>query len=190
MNNSWEFLSKFVEIKTPWLTLIGEKIKDDRGTILDYWRVEKDDSLIIITQYQKQLIFPKKTFRVGIKKATLDFAGGRVNPSFTLQENALIILKRELNIDSQDLLVLTQINPEGFIINSAFNNQLLWGFYAQINPDVKLDRTFIDSTYNVTEEDVKELLKELTCVQCRTILLESIYQGIVATSQKNGIEFN
>ncbi|MGI0482327.1 hypothetical protein ACN4EE_16275 [Geminocystis sp. CENA526] len=179
---NWEFISKFVEIKSPWVTLIGEKLKDDQGNNLDYWRVEKDDSLIVITEYKKQLIFPKLTFRVGIKKVTLDFAGGRVNAEKTLTENALLILKKELNIEPQNIKNLIPINHEGWIINSAFSNQLLWGFYALIDDNVMLDRDFIGATYNLSREELPNLLDNLTCLQCRSILLESICQGIVATS--------
>jgi hypothetical protein len=182
MNNYWQVINQFVKIESPWLTLIGEKVKDNQGKILDYWRVEKADSLIIITEYQKQLIFPKLTYRVGIAKVTLDFAGGRVNAETTLENNALSILKKELNLEKKDLQVLTQINREGWAINSAFNNQKLWGFYAKIKPETNLNADFIGATYSLTKENLKCLLKDLTCLQCRTILLESICQEFVATS--------
>lgn len=177
-----EFISQFVEIKSPWLTLIGEKIKDSQGKILDYWRVEKDDSLIVIIQHKNQLIFPQLIFREGIKKVTLDFAGGRVNSGETLENNALLILKKELNISPENIKNLIPINREGWIINSSFSNQLLWGFYGLIDDDVSLDRDFIGATYNLTQEDLANLLDNLTCIQCRSLLLESICQGIVATS--------
>ena len=48
MLKHWETLQKFVEISSPWVTLIGEKLRDPHGQILDYWRVEKNDSVIII----------------------------------------------------------------------------------------------------------------------------------------------
>lgn len=177
-----EFISQFVEIKSPWLTLIGEKIKDSQGEILDYWRVEKEDSLIIIIQHKNQLIFPQLIFREGIKKVTLDFAGGRVNSSETLENNALSILKKELNISPHNIKTLIPINRQGWIINSSFSNQLLWGFYGLIDDDVSLDRSFIGASYNLTKQDLANLLDNLTCLQCRSLLLESICQGIVATS--------
>lgn len=182
MNKEWIIISNIVEIKSSWVTLIGEKVKDDQGKILDYWRVEKADSLIIISEYQKQLILPKSIYRHGIAKVTLDFAGGRVNPDKTLENNALSILKKELSLEEKDLQVLTQINREGWEINSAFNNQKLWGFYAQIKPETNLNPNFIGASYSLTKENLKCLLKDLTCLQCRSILLESICQEFVATS--------
>jgi hypothetical protein len=176
-----EFISQFVEIKSPWVTLIGEKIKDSQGEILDYWRVEKDDSLIIIIQHKNQLIFPKLVLREGIKKVTLDFVGGRVNARETLENNALWILKKELNISPENVKYLIPINREGWIINSSFSNQLLWGFYGLIDDDVNLDRDFIGVTYNLTQKDLANLLNNLTCLQCRSILLESIRQKIIVT---------
>jgi hypothetical protein len=177
-----EFISQFVEIKSPWLTLIGEKIRDSQGKILEYWRVEKDDSLIIIIQHKNQLIFPPLVFREGIKKVTLDFAGGRVNSSETLENNALRILKQELNILPENIKYLIPLNREGWIINSSFSNQLLWGFYGLIDDDVSLDRDFIGDTYNLTQEDLANLLNNLTCLQCRSILLETICQKIITIS--------
>ncbi len=37
--NPWENPSSFVEIRSPWLTLIGELMQDNQGQIIDYWRV-------------------------------------------------------------------------------------------------------------------------------------------------------
>ncbi len=184
MNNPWQVVSKLVEITSPWLTLIGEKVKDDQGTILDYWRVEKADSLIIITEYQNQLIFPKLTYRHGIEKVTLDFAGGRVNLDKTLENNALSILKRELNLEEKDLKILRPINQEAWAINSAFNNQKLWGFYAHIKPETSLHPDFIGATYSLTKENLKCLLKDLICLQCRSLLLESICQNLLQLLQE------
>ncbi|MGB5769662.1 MAG: NUDIX hydrolase, partial [Crocosphaera sp.] len=59
----WRTLERFMEIKTPWLTLIGEKLEDDRQQILDYWRVEKADSVVIITIQNNQLILPNSSYR-------------------------------------------------------------------------------------------------------------------------------
>ena len=40
----WYTLERFVEIRSPWLTLIGKKRQDEQQNRLDYWRVEKADS--------------------------------------------------------------------------------------------------------------------------------------------------
>ncbi|NCO75950.1 MAG: hypothetical protein GW795_04335 [Cyanobacteria bacterium] len=178
-NNYWEVISQFVEIKSPWLKLIGEKVKDNKGQILDYWRVEKDDSLIIITEYKNQLFFPPWVYRHGINQVTLDFAGGRVNPQITLEDNAFLILERELNLEKKDLKNLIPINQKPWIINSAFNNQKLWGFYSQIKSEINVAEGIF---YSLTQQDLLRLLNDLTCIQCRSLLLESICQGIVAVS--------
>ena len=36
-------LNRFVEMRSRWLTVIGENLEDDQGQILEYWRVEKAD---------------------------------------------------------------------------------------------------------------------------------------------------
>ncbi len=165
-------ISNFVEIKSPWVTIIGEKWQDDQENFLDYWRVEKADSVIILTVWQNQLIFPKLTYRVGIDQITLDFARGRVKPNQTPENAAYDILKKELNLNVNDVIKLESINQNGWGINSAFSNQKLSGFIAEINDKIDLDSNFIGVTYSNTKEGIEELLKQLTCVQCRVILLE------------------
>ncbi|MGB5596278.1 MAG: hypothetical protein WBM62_19900 [Crocosphaera sp.] len=94
----WRTLERFIEINTPWLTFIGEKLEDDRQQILDYWRVEKADSVVIITIQNNQLILPNSSYRPGVQRVTLDFSGGRVNEGLSPNLAALEILSRELGI--------------------------------------------------------------------------------------------
>ncbi|MFN9173480.1 MAG: hypothetical protein ACK58N_02915, partial [Synechocystis sp.] len=74
----WTYVDRFAELKTPWLTLIGEKWLDSQQQSLDYWRVEKADSLIILPQQGDRLLLPKPMFRPGIRNTTWDFPGGRL----------------------------------------------------------------------------------------------------------------
>jgi len=48
----WQYLSRIVEIRSPWLSVIGERLVDGAGQELDYWRVEKPDSLLVITVHR------------------------------------------------------------------------------------------------------------------------------------------
>lgn len=179
IDNHWQIIDKIIEIKSKWLTLIGEKVKDEKGENLDYWRVEKADSLIIITQYQNSLILPKSSYRHGIAEVTLDFAGGRVNPTNKLPDIAYNILQRELNLTQEQIKFITPINHNGFIINSSFSNQKLWGFYCEIKPEISLNNLFIHSVYNLNQKDIKHLLEDLQCLQCRSLLYECLYQGFI-----------
>ncbi len=171
MPKHWETLHKFVEISSPWMTLIGEKLRDYQGRVLDYWRVEKDDSVIIITIQNKQLLFPVPMYRPGVGKVTLDFPGGRIAPAQTPQQAAITILQKELGIKNSDLEYLTPINNTGWEINSSFSNQKLYGFVTQISSHVSVNQEFIGITYSLTTEGLNELLRELTCLQCRALLL-------------------
>ena len=74
----WKILERFVEISSPWLTLIGEKLQARQGKILDYWRVEKADSVVIVTIQGDNFLLPKPMYRPGVQSNTLDFPGGRV----------------------------------------------------------------------------------------------------------------
>jgi len=36
----WQLLSRIVEVRSPWLSMIGERLRDATGHEFDYWRVE------------------------------------------------------------------------------------------------------------------------------------------------------
>jgi hypothetical protein len=175
-SKTWETLSRFVEIKSPWLTLIGEKLKDDQNRLLDYWRVEKADSVIVIPVQNQQLLFPIPTYRPGIQSITLDFPGGRVPPGISPREGILAILNKELGIQSEDLKQIRPINDQGWFVNSSFSNQQLYGFVADVDPAVTVNSSYLGSTYPLTSSAIEHLLAELTCLQCRALLLEWLRQ--------------
>jgi hypothetical protein len=46
--------------------MIGERLLDGAGRELDYWRVEKPDSLLVITVHRGNLILPARSYRPGV----------------------------------------------------------------------------------------------------------------------------
>ncbi len=171
--DDWQTLERFVEIRSSWLTLIGEKLQDEQQQILDYWRVEKADSVVIVTIQRGRFLLPKPAYRPGVGKTTLDFPGGRVLPEQTTVEAAKIILQRELGIEESDIIRLEPLNQTGWAINSSFSNQKLYGFVAEINSQTIVNPGKLTSlTYTNTVSGINNLLQDLTCLQCRAVLLE------------------
>lgn len=168
----WKTLDRFLEIRSPWFTLIGEHLEDDLQQVHDYWRVEKTDSVVILTIHHGKLLFPMLNYRPGLGKATLDFPGGRVNAGQTPESAAGKILEKELGVTADAIAHLTFLNPSGWPVNSAFSNQKLYGFVAEINPTVLVNPDLLAATYPTTSEGIRSLLDELTCLQCRAVLLE------------------
>ena len=179
--DDWQTLERFVEIRSSWLTLIGEKLQDEQQRILDYWRVEKADSVVIVTiqsdlkakRKPNRFLLPKPSYRPGLGRYTLDFPGGRVLPQQTTVEAARIILKRELDIEESDIISLKPLNQTGWAINSSFSNQKLFGFVAEIDSQTVVNPEKLTSiTYTNTVNGIDNLLQDLTCLQCRAVLLE------------------
>lgn len=173
--DQWQKICEVATVSSPWLTVYCERLRDDKGQTLDYWRVEKDHSVIVLTIHRNRLIFPKKQYRPGVGRQTLDFAGGRA--SSTPQESIGGILKRELNLDvEKDVEKLEPLNENtGWFINSSFSNQALFGFVAKIRNDVELDSALLHSeSYAIDDmDDIDKLLAtELTCLQCRSVMME------------------
>lgn len=169
---SWVLLDRFVEIRSPWAAFIGEHLQDDTGKILDYWRVEKEDSVIIIPIQNQQFLLPVPIYRPGINERTLDFPGGRVPRGKTPVEVLPIILKRELGIPENMITSLYPINTEGWAINSSFSNQKLYGFVTKISQNFSINTKLLETIYHNDEEGISALLNKLTCLQCRGLLLE------------------
>jgi len=169
---NWKNLGTFVEIRSPWLTIIGEKFLDNHEQILEYWRVEKADSAVIITMQNNEFLLPVSMYRPGVGTATLDFPGGRIpqgeNPVTIVPE----ILKRELGLEELGATSITQLNSNGWAINSSFSNQKLYGFVAEIDPEISVNPEKIGGRYSTNKEGIKNLLADLNCLQCRSVLLE------------------
>ncbi|MGB5769882.1 MAG: NUDIX hydrolase, partial [Crocosphaera sp.] len=105
-------------------------------------------------------------------RVTLDFSGGRVNEGLSPNLAALEILSRELGINNVDLVSLNPLNQIGWVINSSFSNQKLYGFVAEISPQTIINGERVAKTYPTTSEGINQLLKDLTCLQCRAVLRE------------------
>ena len=68
---SWRLCDRILQFQTKWFTLIGEHLQPSNGTVLEYWRIEKADSVIIIPIQNQQLILPSLSYRPGLGKTTL-----------------------------------------------------------------------------------------------------------------------
>ncbi|MEY3305701.1 MAG: hypothetical protein RLZZ139_4074 [Cyanobacteriota bacterium] len=171
---TWQVQDRFLEINSRWLTLVGEHLQDDRGEILEYWRIEKADSVIVIPIQGDRILLPQPSYRAGIGQITLDFSGGRVAAGQNPQLAAIATLKRELGIEASAIVQLIPLNTEGWAINSSFSNQKLYGFVAHLEPKAELSPELVAVTYPLTSDGVQKLLEEITCLQCRAMLLEWI----------------
>jgi hypothetical protein len=121
----WQVKDRFLELHSPWLTLIGEHWQDAQGQPLEYWRVEKADSVIVLPIQaddlaQPHIWLPAASFRPGVGEVTLDFPGGRVLEGQTPEEAAIAILKRELGLEATSIAQLTPLNSNGWAINRPY----------------------------------------------------------------------
>lgn len=170
-SQSWQVQDRFLELHSRWMTLIGEHLQDDQGNLLEYWRIEKADSVIVLPIYDNCILLPSPSYRPGVGQATLDFPGGRIAEGQNPEQAAIDVLKRELGIEAAAVMQLSSLNPQGWMVNSSFSNQKLYGFIAQID-DTKERPQLATVTYTTTLSGIQELLQHLTCLQCRTVLLE------------------
>jgi hypothetical protein len=59
--NRWHVVSQMVEVRSPWLSMIGERWRDGTEQEFEYWRVEKPDSLLVVTVHDGRLITPVRS---------------------------------------------------------------------------------------------------------------------------------
>jgi hypothetical protein len=168
----WQIRDRFLELHSRWMTLIGEHLQDHQGNILEYWRIEKADSVIVLPIQDGHFLLPPPSYRPGIGQVTLDFPGGRVAERQTLEGGAIATLQRELGIGATAITTLMPLNTQGWTVNSSFSNQKLYGFVAQISESTTLQPEFVAGTHPANATGVHQLLQDITCLQCRAVLLE------------------
>lgn len=174
---AWKVRDRFLELHSRWMTLIGEHLQTSQGQELEYWRIEKADSVIVLPIQHSYLLLPSPSYRPGIGQFTLDFPGGRIAKGQTPTEAAIATLQRELGIVATSITELIPLNTQGWAVNSSFSNQKLYGFVAQLQENVVQESAALLSkaaiaTYPVSSTGVHQLLQEITCLQCRAVLLE------------------
>lgn len=176
---SWQVQDRFLELRSRWMTLIGEHLQDHQGNLLEYWRIEKADSVIVLPiqgvdvslSNQNSFLLPVPSYRPGVGQATLDFPGGRLLEGQSPEQSAIAILKRELDIAANNIIQLYPLNSQAWMVNSSFSNQKLHAFMAHIDNAQQVSERVVIS-YPVDRSGIQNLLQELTCLQCRAVLLE------------------
>ena len=167
----WEKISDIVTIESPWVSILGERLRDNEGKILDYWRVEKAHSAVVVTIQKNRLLFPKPSYRPGLGCTTLDFPGGRVPSDAKPVDVVPAIPKRELGIQASDIHKIESLNERGWPVNSSFSNQLLYGFVATLNDEARIDSDKLHTSL-FTIDQVDLVLQDLLCLQCRSVLMQ------------------
>lgn len=166
---TWVVGDRFLDMRTPWCTVIGEHWQDHLGQQLDYWRIERADSLIVLPLQRGRFLLPTPMFRPGVGRATLDFPGGRLPKGAAPEPIAKRILQRELGVPEEAIAHLHPLNPKPLQVNSSFSDQHLFGFWAILAPTAEVVQ---GQTYPATLEGIQSLNQHLTCLQCRALLLE------------------
>ncbi len=167
----WPVQQTLMDLHNPWLRLVGERLQTPDQQTVDYWRVEKADSAIVLPIWRGQVVVPPMVYRPGLGQATLDLPGGRVAPGQDPADAAPAILQRELGIEAAGLMTLEPLNTEGWPVNSSFSNQRLFGFRATLTDE---DHPFPPGSqyFSSTPEGLRHLLQAISCLQCRAVVLE------------------
>jgi hypothetical protein len=169
---TWSVQQALMRLTNPWLSLIGERLKTPEGKELDYWRIERADSAIVVPIWRQQLVLTPATYRPGIQEVTLDFPGGRVQANQTPLEAAPQILQRELGVSPKGIQTVAQLNQVGWPVNSSLSNQRLYGFWAQLHEDLDFSAKTNFQRFPLTQAGITQLLKILSCLQCRAVLFD------------------
>lgn len=167
----WQKLAEIARITNPWLTLIGERLRDAGGQTLDYWRTEVDDSLIVVVEGDGMLWLPAPQYRPGVGAQTLDFAGGRCARDADQKARAEAILARELGVAREQVETLEPLIETPLAVNSSTSNQRLWGWLAKLKPGVRPGNADARS-FACDAAGVARLYAALDCLQCRVLWLE------------------
>ena len=174
--DSWQKVSEITRLTTPWFSLLGERLRDhENNKLLDYWRVQRADSAVVLVLHRDSILLPKPMYRPGVQKKTLDFCGGRIDAGSNGQflRDASAIVERELQVTTNDIESIQPLNSKPWPVNSSFSNQCLYGFVCKLKDEASVDNM---RTFPNTQNGRRELLAELVCLQCRAVLLEYMFQ--------------
>jgi hypothetical protein len=174
----WTCTGKIVTIESPWVRLLGEHWVDERGMALDYWRVERAHSVIVMPLWRGQLLLPHPQFRPGVQRPTLDLPGGRLTPGSTPTAAAAALLQKELGLHPNDIATTEALNEQGWAINSSFSNQLLYGVVAIMKEDADVALSRLYRAVPCTIGAIAPLIQELECLQCRVVLQSWLLQQL------------
>ena len=168
----WRRLAEISRTTSPWVTVFVERWSDERGAELDYWRVERPDSVILVPLWRGRLLLGHPAFRPGVGRLTWDFPGGRLGKGVDVREAAAGILHRELGVQREAIEELTPLNAAGYEVDSSFSSQRLWGLCARLSDAAETDPRRIGREVEAAPEETRRLYEELTCLQCRAVLAD------------------
>lgn len=182
LSKSWKVNERFFNLKNKWVEFIGESCEDKDGNELEYYRVNRSDSLIIIPICGNKIILPQIYYRHGIEKDTLDFPGGRFPNDRKFEDVSHEILFKELGIQKHQVKSLEVLNENGWYVDSSFSNQRLFGVVAHLDDkDVKL----FGKTVDCDTENLRQILESLICLQCRAVFIEWLQKNKFLEVNKN-----
>lgn len=170
--SDWKMLEEVVRVRSKWVTLVGERWLCDKGKQVEYWRVEKADSVIVLPVRAGELLCVQPTFRPGVGRKTLDFPGGRLPGGMRPEDLVPPLLARELGVAPDAVERVTPLNSVKWLVNSSFSDQGLWGFVAQIDAEGLIPDSQIGARVPADESGAKLLMDQLDCLQCRAVLSE------------------
>lgn len=169
---AWKRLENITSISSPWVTVHCERWEDSEGQILDYWRAERPDSIIVLPILDGNIILPKPTFRPGIGEETLDFPGGRLGSSESIDHAAHRILQKELRIHIEDIDKIVLLSEAPWHVDSSFSSQKLRAVVAYLKKTTQLSSgEMVFGVFQANASGIKNLFGLIHCLQCRSVLL-------------------
>jgi hypothetical protein len=165
--DQWQTPSQIVEIRSQWITLVAERLRDNEGREFEYWRIEKSNSLLVVVEYRDLLVLPQPTYRPGVARVTRDLAGGRFDGSLSKRTTAQEILRREFHLTGAVKASITELNKTGWDVDSSTSNQQFYGVVANVDASTEIPSSRIGTSYPATIEGGRSLRDDLTCLQCR-----------------------
>jgi hypothetical protein len=148
-----------------------ERMQDATGQDRECWRVEETDSFLVITIQDSRMLLPPRSYRPGVGRTTLDFAGGRLKDPGMMAEVAEAIVRRKFNLGGGSLFAsLERLNSVGWDVDSSSSSQRVYGVVAELTRDLCVPEQSIGASYPATAQGARELLRSLSCLQCRALV--------------------
>jgi len=163
---------RVLALQSAWVTVYADNMLDETGQELEYWHVDRSDSVIVLAIHQGHFLLPQPSYRPGVGEVTVDFAGGRLAEKQAPADAALAVLQRELGIAHGQVTSLEALTTQPLHVDSSFSSQKLYGFVAEI--DSAAEPAASARIHPLSK--IEPLRQKLQCLQCRAVLNEFLLQ--------------
>jgi len=115
--------------ESPWCNLVEKDVRDDRGTVEQFYSLALDDYVVIVAMTPDDELLLVRQYRPAIESDALEFPSGHVDPGETPEIAAARELEEETGHRASEVRLVSCLRPD---VGRLSNR--LWCYRAMATP--------------------------------------------------------